>query len=133
MDRLSGRCSLVLKSPPVCADYCMWKTTARADAFQRLGRNPHESVGCALSERGLSCCTKEGSLPDLYGQFPEILCTKGTDWQQLVLIGKGETHVVRYLRGHEVALLSCLMDYAANPQYRLGWEEVVSVVKRLGL
>ena len=72
-------------------------------------------------------------MPNLHEQFQEILCCEAVDLQQLILIGKGEIHVVRYRRGHEVALLSCLMDYAADSQYRLGWDEVVSVVKRLGL
>jgi len=53
--------------------------------------------------------------------------------EQIMLMAGEETFIFRYREGHEVALISCLMDYAADPRYPLGWLDVLSVLRQLGL
>ena len=51
----------------------------------------------------------------------------------VVVYAKGEIYMFRYHQGQEIALISCLMDYAADPRYRIGWNEVLRVIRKLGL
>ena len=66
-------------------------------------------------------------------QTHEVFSFSRSDLSWLVVTAGGETHLIRYAEGHEIALLSCLMDYAADPRYKIGWPEVLSVIRRLGL
>jgi len=69
----------------------------------------------------------------LQQSFNDTLSADSQDMSEIIVMSGQDSYIFRYSLGNEVALISCLMDYAADERYDIGWSEILSVIRRLGL
>ena len=56
-----------------------------------------------------------------------------TELPYIILLTENEKYILQYTPGDEMGLISCLMDYAADDRFEIGWVEVLSIIRHLEL